>query len=834
MRKLKESINYNKFSLKVKLGFFKRYFLQENFRRKARYSHYFNKLKIDDNVIFYESSNSKRINGNPYALFKFLVNNPDYKNYLHVWSTSNLENEIVKKYSSHKKVKFVLYHSKQYLKYLTSAKYLINDSTFPYYFIRKKDQIYANIWHGTPLKFMGKDASASLGANRNVQRNFLHASYFINSNKYTAEILLKSNDIYNLFEGHIANIGYPAVDFIFKTDKQKLRDLLKIDDDETVILYAPTWRGDSPSAVVDTINEMIDHISRVKKELPPKFRLFVKLHSYTMKFAGSELKEIAIPEHLEINEMLSITDVLITDYSSVFFEFLSTNRPIIFFCYDKYEYVKERGIYIPLEELPGPICESPEDVVDALNNLDILKNRYKKVYNNFIKKFASNDDGNASKRAADLIFNNNANNIFSEKEVYKIENKRKKILLSSGPLSDDEITVDLINLVNTLDKQIYDVYLFIDNLSEDSTQENINKLSKDVKLLFKVGGFSYSFHDYVNHVRVLEKGVIDKDIPKNLYLNESKRLFGSSVFNAVFDLRGESKSSLLLFAFGHFQRKYIYSRYLCNEGVSRSTKKALSKKDIKKMFYLYKFFDKIFFTYINQDSIDKYMLNEFKNLKNKSQCLNIPVDYKNILILASKETQIFENKKYQFENYEISDKKINISGIALPDKKYVNFIFAGKLSYNEGVSKLINAFIKLNEKHSNIRLYIVGDGPIDSYIENRVLKLGIKDKVILINSIDNPFWILNMCDCIISPSSNIDQNTSIIEYLVLGKPIIATITPNLEILNDYVILVDNSDDGLFKGMLMYIEDGFNQKYFDFKDYNHKALENFYNEVFKDN
>jgi CDP-glycerol glycerophosphotransferase len=836
MSRYNELIKNYKHFLMIKLGFFRRYLLNNNFKRNTDYVHNFNKLKIKNNVILYESSNAKRINGNPYALFKFLVDNPDYKDYIHVWSTKDLKDDVVKEYSSNKNVKFVLFNSKQYLKYLTIAKYLINDSTFPYFFIRKEDQIYVNIWHGTPLKSMGKDINGAIGDHKNIQRNFLHTSYLINSNKFTSEVLLKSHDIHTLYNGHVANIGYPCVDLLFNTDKKKLKDLLGVNEDETIVLYAPTWRGKSHLSVDDTVNEIEVLLDNIKNNLPPNFRLFVKLHTYTMKFVTQDLKKLAIPEHLDINEMLSITDILITDYSSVFFEFLSTKRPILFFCYDKDEYIKERGLYIPLEDLPGPICETSEEIINSLKNINLIQKKYEKTYSDFIKKFAYYDDGNASKRVADLIFNNKS---FPEHEVYKIGDERKKLLLYPGSLLDDEVTVDFINLVNSLDHKTYDIYVFLDHFSKMEIRTNILKLSKNVKILYKIGGFCYSLHNYYWHYRLLDKGVFDKDIKKNipteLYVNETKRLFASSNFDSVLDFRGERREPVTLFAFGKFKRKYIYSRYLINEPETSliPTKRRVSKKNLKIIISLNNFFDKIFFNSINPEFINRSILNEFLEDKTKLKPLKIPVDYKNILKLARPDVHKFDNKEYQCGKYKISDKKIEISCIALPDKEYVNFIFSGKLIYNEGVSKLINAFAKVNDKYMNTRIYIIGEGSLNSYLKNKVSKLGLEDKIIFVGSLTNLFWILNICDCVLSPSNNIERNTSLIESLVLEKPIISNDTPNSKEIftGGYGMLVENSEEGLLKGMTQFIEEGYEQKYFDFVEYNEKALKNFYTEVF---
>ncbi len=805
MQKFIESIKNYIYSLKVKSGFLMRYLIKKNFRRTSLYTSYLNELKVEDNLIFYESSNSKSINGNPYALFKYLIDNPDYKDYIHVWSARNLNDNVIKKFSSDKNVKFILYNSKDYLKYLSSAKYLINDSTFPYYFIKRDEQIYVNIWHGTPLKYMGKDVKAAIGDHKNVQRNFLHTSYLINSNKYTSDILLKSHDIHTMYNGCIANIGYPSVDLIHNTDKKALKKLLKIKDEEKIVLYAPTWRGKSPFDVDDHIKEVFEDIDKINNNLPPNYRLFIKLHTYTNKFQNQELKELAIPDYLEINEMLSITDILITDYSSVFFEFLSTKKPILFFCYDKDEYMNNRGLYIPLEELPGPICETPEEIIKSIKNIDLLHDRYAVPYSDYINKFACYDDGNASKRVADLIFNNKS---FPRNQVYKITDKRKKHLFYSGLLLNNESTDEFIDLVNFLESHNYDVYVFVDSFSKIEIKTNILKFSKDVKILYKVGGFSFTLNNYYLHNRLLNKGSnneIEKNIPRELYVNESRRLFGSTDFETVLDFRGEKVEPAALFAFGKFKRKYIYLNPINEDNLS-SHEIQLSKKDLSTNMTLYKFFDLILFKPTNEGLIDKRIMGEFPGFKTKLKPLKNPLDYINILESTDNDIQIFGDKKYHCEKYEISDKEIEISCNATIDKSYINFIFVGKLVYNKGFLKMIDAFYKVNHNYENIRLYIVGEGPLESSLKNKVFNLGLEEKIIFITSLTKISWILNKCDCILLPFLTDIEDYSLNEVLDIKKPRVSIEPYSRGILDESSdIIVENSVNGLKKGMIKFIE-----------------------------
>lgn len=105
---------------------------------------------------------------------------------------------------------------------------------------------------------------------------------------------------------------------------------------------------------------------------------------------------------LDIDELLMIADICITDYSSVAFEFAIMERPIIFFTYDLEEYIKERGLYFDFEkDAPGPLCRDTESIIDYINNLDKSFDRDKLLA--FKKQYVSACDGHATERTIALI-----------------------------------------------------------------------------------------------------------------------------------------------------------------------------------------------------------------------------------------------------------------------------------------------------------------------------------------------------------------------------------------------------------------------------------------------
>src|SRR5699024_7385685 len=142
----------------------------------------------------YESRDGNSITDNPYAMFKYMINHPAFHDYVHIWSVQDFSalSNVISRYRGHANVKFVKRHSTGYLKSLASCEYLINNSTFPSFFIPKRQQTYINTWHRTPLKKMGFDLQGDPSQSKNVVRNFLSSNYLISANPHLSNMYTKS------------------------------------------------------------------------------------------------------------------------------------------------------------------------------------------------------------------------------------------------------------------------------------------------------------------------------------------------------------------------------------------------------------------------------------------------------------------------------------------------------------------------------------------------------------------------------------------------------------------------------------------------------------------
>ena len=155
---------------------------RKNMPYKARflYTKYYNTLSIEENTILFESFQGANFFGAPFYIFLEIYNNPIYKNMKKIVVTYPnkrkwLENYL--KFHNTTDVTIVEKHSREYCKALATAKYLVSNVTFPTYFMRKKEQVYWNTWHGTPLKALGRSIRNHPGNIGNVQRNFIHATH---------------------------------------------------------------------------------------------------------------------------------------------------------------------------------------------------------------------------------------------------------------------------------------------------------------------------------------------------------------------------------------------------------------------------------------------------------------------------------------------------------------------------------------------------------------------------------------------------------------------------------------------------------------------------------
>jgi CDP-glycerol glycerophosphotransferase len=279
--------------------------------------------------------------------------------------------------------------------------------------LTKRDgQEIVSTWHGTPLKKLGLDIGDVYTRNPMIKQSYIDISrkwdYLISPNRYTTEILKSAFG----YQKEIFETGYPRNDILYNADEDKINQVkssLNIPKDKKVILYAPTWRDDEFEENGDIRFELKLELDKLKKELGDEYIILIRTHYFVadkIDLKGADDFVFNVSKYDDIAELYLISDILITDYSSVFFDYANLRKPILYYTYDleKYENVL-RGFYIDIhEDVPGPLLKTTDEVIDAIKNIESLKSEYQEKYDKFYERFCSIEDGNASKRIVEKVW----------------------------------------------------------------------------------------------------------------------------------------------------------------------------------------------------------------------------------------------------------------------------------------------------------------------------------------------------------------------------------------------------------------------------------------------
>lgn len=384
--------------------------LKNKLRNFVKYSFKvsFNTLKNipkDEKIIVFESFNGRQFSDNPRAIYEYIKeNHPEYKLF---WSVDKNH----KKYFEDNNLNILIKFTPEWLFYMNRAKYWVTNSRFPNWFKKSENTVYVQTWHGTPLKKLGLDMKEVHLPNTNEKKykeNFVHESskwdYLISPNKYSTDIFKRAF----AFNKKMIESGYPRNDFLVNCNNEeninKIKSDLNIPLDKKVILYAPTWRDNEfYHAGKYKFNLKLD-LDKMKEKYGEDHVVILRLHylvAENLDLSNYDNFVIDFSKHGDIRDLYIISDLLITDYSSVFFDYSILKKPIIFFVYDLVNYRDVlRGFYFDFEkEAPGPLLTTSDEVISEIDK--IINNNYVplKNYEEFSKRFIYLEDGKATERA---------------------------------------------------------------------------------------------------------------------------------------------------------------------------------------------------------------------------------------------------------------------------------------------------------------------------------------------------------------------------------------------------------------------------------------------------
>jgi CDP-glycerol glycerophosphotransferase (TagB/SpsB family) len=314
----------------------------------------------------------KNVRGNMQYILNELNASPRFEGYEIYVRTDGTTEPVVKQYiekNNWKRTKTVT-SDELYREVMETAKYMITEVFFPEGWVKRPGQVYINIWHGTPLKKLGLSKHYR-GRHKDgtTQRNFIDADYLLYPNEYTREHMLESYRVSNLMGGKTLMLGYPRTGGMLQAAQRDLSELTArlAPNHERIYAYMPTWKDYlEVDAVIEESRELLAYLD---EHLSDEQVLYVNLHhKVSDSLDYSSFKKIKkFPADVDNYELLACTDALITDYSSVFYDYLALRRQVVLYCADYKKYKKVRGTYMEIDELPFDKALTPEEVLNAIN-----------------------------------------------------------------------------------------------------------------------------------------------------------------------------------------------------------------------------------------------------------------------------------------------------------------------------------------------------------------------------------------------------------------------------------------------------------------------------------
>ena len=779
--------------------------------REARVVNYYYRLNIDEKLVLLESKHGEVVADNIFYIMKELNENyPEYKLCLsvkkdHVEATQTLLNAYGMFH-----VKIVRHNTPAYFKVLARAKFLFNDTAFLASFLKKEGQIYTNTWHGTPIKCLGDDAGNRKYASGNIKRNFMMSDYLLYPSAEVRERLTTAFGLPGLFPGKILNCGYPRNTIFFDRNQEALtREKLSLIG-KRVSVYMPTWRGDITKLRESTQpQDATAHLKEIEAGLTEDDVFYVRMHPFIKEEVDlSSFKRVrAFPEGIEPYEVLNTADVLISDYSSVFFDFANTGKKIVLFTYDRADYMAVTNMYYSLDDLPFPKVETVQGLLHEIAS--------PKEYDDaaFLKKFCTYDSPESVQQLVKLLVEGEeASTIAAD---YLEGNGRPNTLMYVATLPLNGLTSSALSLLSIIDMSSENIYFCFRGTHMAKFPERLEKLPPDAKVFPITGGFKYSLLELISGVLYFK---FDKNPPfvqkylDRMFTREGQRFFGGACFDRVIHFTGYERWIIGLFQRMDTQRAIFVHNDMVSEIEKKGNQHYLNLRDA------YRSYDRVV-------PVTEAMIKPTVQISGREDNVVVIENAHDAqkVINRSTEPLSFEEKTESTMDLD------HLSDLLKSDALIFGNI--GRFSPEKGQVRLMNAFNDFRKEVEDAYLIIIGG--YGAYYKN-ILEhregLASKDNIIVIKSINNPFPVLKRCDLFILSSFYESLGLVLLEAATLNVPCFSTDIPGTsEFMREHGgLVVQDSEDGIFQGMKDFAAGKVTAMNFDIVAYNERIKQQYEN------
>ncbi len=528
-----------------------------NFRNnegKFAYVNHRRNKEVEKNTIILEAVHGDSLGGHIfYMIDSILKQQPQAKLYVVLKENVEAPQFFTNKYAH--KVEYITHLSIRYYELLAVAGTLINDTTFYPFFNKRPEQKYFMIWHGTPLKYMGRDMPNMIDV-ANVQRNYYMADRIYVNNIYTKDILAETAHLNGVYQGEMVVAPSPRNDAFYQPNaRESIRNFYQFAD-KKILVYMPTWRG-SVGKVKNSVHlkEMFDYL---EENLDDNTIVFAKLHPFEKVDISTNYSKIRpLPNDFETYTFLAGTDGLITDYSSVMYDYANLNKPVILYTYDLDEYEEERGIYEDITTYPFTQVDTMNGLVEKIYTLP-----HNVDYSNINKRFNSVDQTNGSDIVVAHMLEGRQHEDVSTFNLY---NGKETVAIVSGGFWNNGVTTALINTLENVDTEKRNYICFFDkHQTKPEYFERLRNLPKNVHFYPVDGEINGNFKDRLLLKQFMKNERLDlKQFEAQLsriFNEEFKRIFGDLKIDWFIHYTGfERKYAAMLQFINHKKAIWVHT-----------------------------------------------------------------------------------------------------------------------------------------------------------------------------------------------------------------------------------------------------------------------------------
>ncbi len=805
-------------------------------------------------TVFYESFGANGALDNPEAIFRALLDDPQFAEWHHIWALEGGTGRPVRaEFARHPRVHFVRPRTVGYTAALSRSQYLVNNATFPPEFQKRDGQTYLNTWHGTPLKRMGYDMPGGAFDSANTLRNFVHADVLLSQNPHMTRMYTDAYRLEGMLPGVILEAGYP------RTDRQHLDAAGRADGEQllraagidiagrTLVVYAPTWKGTDFGSPVDEAVELAATTAGLQELLGERYLVALKVHQAvhkSMASRGGSVSAPLIPNDVPTNLVLGLADVLITDYSSIFVDFLGTGRPVVFYTPDRDDYSRDRGTYFDDEPLPGPVATTVPELAAAI--LEPLPAATAAIAARWRDDFTSRDDGHATARVIDAVFRDGlAAKTASSDIVVPAAVRRPSVLIYLGGMRSNGITTSALNLLAHLDHDALEVSVLMARPGGREQRANAARIDPRVRQFHRRGELSGRRAATLT-MRVLGRlrpGHTEAEWERRIWSNEWRRVMGDTSFDRVIDFSGYSRfwSQLVLHSPPAPRLIWLHND-MAAEVRRRVGGRRRMRWTLPTVFALYPRFDGLVsvsaqLAMTNARALaDRYALPRDRFLSAPNVIDDVAAQRKlRQPLLDAVEFRDPETGELtvpgwaqQLLSHPRAATLSSTTSVRADSDPERWFVTVGRLSPEKNQARLLDAFALVHREHPASRLVIVGDGPLRDQLADRVERLGVTDAVVMTGSLANPFAVLALADCFVLSSNYEGQPMVLLEAAVAGLPIVSVRFGSVSdaLPEGQLHIVAQTVEGLAQGMRDYLEGRVAAAELEATDYNAGALREF--------